>query len=192
MIYHYSICVNFRVGLFIFILKNRSCSRRTDANIMQRRVLHQTHMACISRCGASETTTHLFLHCDIFGSLWPYIWRWLQISLVIPADIRQFFIQFIHMPGLPRFTHSFLKVIWFAYVWVLWKKRNNRVFQNLVSDPSTTVEYVKLHSFLWLKSKHANFSFSYHDWWKHPLLCMGVHDLVNTFWCFTSCTPYVG
>jgi len=123
-------------------------------------------MDCISGCGASETATHLFLYCDIFGSLWSHVWRWLQISLVLPADIRQFFIQLTYMTGLPRFTHSFLKIIWFASVWVPWKERNNRVFQNSVSDPLTIVEKVKMHYFLWLKSKNANFSFCYHDGWK--------------------------
>ena len=162
-----------KVSLFVWRLLRNKLS--TKDNLMQRHVLHQTHMACISGCGALETATHLFLHCDIFGSLWSHVWCWLQISLVLPADIRQIFIQFTYMAGLPRFTHSFLKIIRFASIWVLWKERNNRVFQNLVSDPSTLVEKVKMHSFLWLKSIQANFSFSYHDWWKHPLLFMCVH-----------------
>jgi len=162
-----------KVSLFVWrLLRNRL---PTKDNLMQRHVLHQSHMDCISGCGATETATHLFLHSDIFCSLWSLVWRWLQILLVLPADIRQFFIQFTNMTGLPIFTHSFLKIIWFASVWVLWKERNNRVFQNSVSDPSTLVEKVKMHSFLWLKSKQATFSYMYHDWWEHSLLCMGVH-----------------
>ena len=78
------------------------------------------------------------------------------------------------MAGMPRFTHTFLKVIWFASVWVIWKERNNRVFQNAVTIPSVLVEQVKLNSFLWLKSKRANFVYSYHDWWQNSILCMGV------------------
>jgi len=78
------------------------------------------------------------------------------------------------MAGLPRFTHTFLKVIWFASVWVIWKERNNRVFQNAVTIPSVLVEQVKLNSFLWLKSTRANFVYRYHDWWQNPILCMGV------------------
>ncbi|AES97382.1 transmembrane protein, putative [Medicago truncatula] len=111
-------------------------------------VLHHTDTTCISRCGNSETTTHLFLHCDTFDSLWSHVRRWLQISSVLPGDIRQLFIQFTYMAGLPRFTHSFLKIIWFALVWVLWKEKNDRVFKNTVSDPLTLIEKVKLHSFL--------------------------------------------
>ena len=50
----------------------------------------------------------------------------------------------------------------------------NRVFQNTVSNPLNLIEKVKLNSFLWLRSKLVDFVFSYHDWWKHPIPCMGV------------------
>ena len=79
------------------------------------------------------------------------------------------------MAGLPRSTYLHLRVIWFASVWVIWKERNNRVFNNVVSTPAVLLEKVKLNSFLWLKSKQTPFSYSYHDWWKHHLLYMSVH-----------------
>ncbi|AES97573.1 hypothetical protein MTR_5g056220 [Medicago truncatula] len=78
------------------------------------------------------------------------------------------------MAGLPRFTNLHLRVIWFASVWVVWKERNNRAFNNAASSPSTLLENVKLNSFLWLKSKLPVFNYSYHDWWKHHLLYIGV------------------
>jgi len=78
------------------------------------------------------------------------------------------------MSGLPITAHLFLTVIWFATIWVTWKERNNRVFQNTTTSSSTFLEKVKLHSFLWLKSKHAALAYSYYDWWKHPLSCMSV------------------
>jgi hypothetical protein len=71
-------------------------------------------------------------------------------------------------------THHFLTVIWFASVWAIWKKKNNRIFQDTTSDSSTIVEKVKLNSFMWLKSSQTSFIYDYHDWWKNPLLCMGV------------------
>jgi len=73
---------------------------------------------------------HICVLACVFSSLWSHVLHWLGISSVSSSDIRQHFIQFTTMAGLPRFTHSFLRVIWFASVWVLWKERNNRVFQN--------------------------------------------------------------
>jgi len=101
--------------------------------------------------------------------------HWLGISSVLPGELRHHFLHFIHMAGMPRFTYRFLRIIWFASAWVIWKERNNRVFNNAASNPVVLLEKVKLNSFLWLKSKQVVFSYSYHDWWKHHLLCMGVH-----------------
>jgi hypothetical protein len=161
-----------KVSLFVWrLLRNRL---PTKDNLVRRQVVQTTDTTYITGCGGLETATHLFLHSDIFNSLWCYVWQWLHISSVPPGDIRQHFIQFTSMAGLPRFTHSFMKIIWFASVWVLWKEMNNRVFQNTVS-PSVLVEHVKLNSFLWLKSKQVNFCYSCYDWWKHLIICMGVH-----------------
>jgi len=53
-------------------------------------------------------------------------------------------------------------------------ERNNRVFQSSISPPFILMEKVRLHSFLWLKFKQAAFAYGYQDWWKYPILCMGV------------------
>ncbi|KEH18656.1 hypothetical protein MTR_8g027695 [Medicago truncatula] len=59
----------------------------------------------------------------------------------------------------------------------------------MASNSSTLIEKVKLYSFLWLKSKQATFSYNYHDWWKHPLLCMGVHLYLIGSNCQISFNP---
>jgi len=82
---------------------------------------------------------------------------------------------FTNMAGLPKVTCPFLKVIWFATVWAIKKERNSRVFQNVACDSSSMVEIVKLNSFIWLKASQTSFSYSYHDWWKNPLPCIGAY-----------------
>nr|ABD33014.1 hypothetical protein MtrDRAFT_AC150798g19v2 [Medicago truncatula] len=78
------------------------------------------------------------------------------------------------MARMPRSSHLFQTIIWFVAAWVIWKERNNRVFQETVATSFMLIEKVKLNSFLWLKSKHLSFSYNYHDWWKHSLSCMGI------------------
>jgi hypothetical protein len=117
----------------------------------------------MSGCGNLETTAYLFSACDIFSSLWSHAWLWLGISLVSSGDLRQHFIQFTNMAGLPRSTHLYFRIIWFVSVWVLWKERNDRIFKNMISNTSTLLAKVKLNSFLWFKSKQGLFSYSYHD-----------------------------
>jgi len=147
----------------------------TKNNLARQRVIQATDTACTAACGDVETTSHLFLGCDMYKSLWLLVLHWLGISSVLHGELRHHFLQFTHMVGLPRFSHLFLRIIWFASVWVIWKERNSRVFNNVTLNPFFLLEKVKLDSFLWLKSKQVAFSYSYHDWWKHLLLCMGVH-----------------
>jgi len=79
-----------------------------------------------------------------------------------------------HLAGMPQLSHSFLKVIWLACVWEIWKERNNCVFKNAASDHYTLLDKVKLNSFLWLKTSQASFAFCYNDWWQQPFLCISV------------------
>jgi len=78
------------------------------------------------------------------------------------------------MAGLPRFTHSFFKVIWHACVGIVWKERNNMIFKNKAEDLVQLLDNVKFVSFSWLKANRLASTFSYNDWWRYHLICMGV------------------
>ena len=161
-----------KVSLLVWCLfRNRL---PTKDNLVHRRVIQPDNAACASGCGHPESAKHLFLDSNIFSSLWYQVWLWLGISSVNPGDIRHHFQQFTNMAGLPPDTHLFLRIILFATVWVLWKEKNNHIFQNTVCSSYDLIEKVKLNSFLWLKAKQATFHYNYHDWWKHLLLCMDV------------------
>jgi len=151
-----------KVSLFAWrLFRNRL---PTKDNLVHRRVIQPDNAACASECGHPETAKHMFLDCNIFSYLWSHVWHWLDISSVSPGNLRHHFQQFTNMAGLPRATHLFLRIIWFATIWVLWKERNNHVFQNTVCSYSVLIEKVKLNSFVWLKAKEATFHYSYHDW----------------------------
>jgi len=161
-----------KVSLFSWrLLQNRIPTR---SNLVRRHVLQPNDNLCVGGCGVTETTDHLFLECEIFGTMWFLICHWLGVSFVSPCYIKDHYTHFIHMAGLPRSIHFYLKVIWLACVWEIWKERNNRVFTDKVIDPLRIVEKVKLNSFLWLSSNYVPIAFGFHDWWRHPLLCMGV------------------
>jgi hypothetical protein len=162
-----------KISVFVWrLIRNRL---PTKDNLVRRRVLSQEEAACVFGCGSPETANHLFLGCAAADSLWSQVWLWLGISFVSHADIFHHYTQFVNLPGLHSSTLMFFRIIWFTSVWVIWKERNDRVFNNMASTPSTLIEKVKFTSFSWLKSKQATFLYCYHDWWKQPLLCMGVH-----------------
>jgi hypothetical protein len=47
----------------------------TKDNIFRRRVIDNTSRMCVSECSSLETSSHLLLHCSIFGSVWHFIYR---------------------------------------------------------------------------------------------------------------------
>jgi len=100
--------------------------------------------------------------------------QWLRLSFVASGSCRDHFTHFGHLAGLPRSSYSFRQLIWMAYVWVIWKERNSKGFYQKITDYQTLADKVKLLSFQWLKENMQTFVFSYHDWWLHPLLCIGV------------------
>lgn len=138
---------------------------------MRGQVLQPDNNLCVSGCGFSETVDHLFVACNLFGRVWSLICNWLRISFVSPGSITSHFTQ---LAGMPRSSYVFFKVIWLTFYWVIWKARNNRVFTNAAIDPHNITKRVKRNSFLWLSTNVVPIAFSFHDWWRHPLLCMDV------------------
>jgi len=162
-----------KVSIFVWrLLQDRIPTR---ANLVRRLVLQPNHNLCATGCDSVETADHLFLQCNLFRNVWYYlIGHWLGISFVFPGCIKEFCLQFTQLAGMPRASYHYLKVIWLASVWAIWKARNNYVFKNAVIDPHITLDNVKRTSFLWLSLNVTHLAFGFHDWWRHPLLWMGV------------------
>jgi len=80
------------------------------------------------------------------------------------------------MAGIPLYTHYFFKVIRHACVWSVWKVRNNMIFKDKAEDLAQLLDKVKFVSFSWLKGDRLISAFSYNDWWRHPIICMGVTE----------------
>jgi len=86
-------------------------------NLFRRGVISNDALLCATGCGIEETSEHLFLHCNIFGSIWHHIFKWLNVSLVIPSTVGDHFIQFTALGGIAKARQSILQVIWFATTW---------------------------------------------------------------------------
>jgi len=102
----------------------------TKDNLHRRGVLDRESRLCVAGCGSIESSHHLFLHCNIFGVVWYFIYRWLGISAVIPTQVSDHFNQFSVSGGIAKTRCSISQVIWFATVWEIWKERNNRHFND--------------------------------------------------------------
>lgn len=89
----------------------------TNDNLLRCGVIHNDVRLCVSGCGIEENLDHLFLHCNSFGSIWFYIYRWMGMSTVIPFSIGDHFNQFTSDGGVTKARRSILQVLWYATTW---------------------------------------------------------------------------
>jgi len=128
----------------------------------------------VSGCGLTETSNHFFLHCNIFGSIWHFINRWIGTSAAAPFYVLDHFNQFSYSGGISKVRRSIIQVIWFATVWEIWKERNNRLFNDKVCSVIQVVENIKSLDYTWLKAKIVSLPFNYHSWWLSLFAILGM------------------
>lgn len=125
--------------------------------------------------GASTTNQHLmFLHCDMFGSLWQHTMSWIDVSGVDPHSLRDHLIQFTHYTCDSKTRRSFLQLIWILCVWLVWNEHNNMLFNNIQTPIKELMGKIKYNSYWWLKANNTTFVYGSQRWWSDPLLCLGI------------------
>ena len=120
------------------------------------------------------SVAQLFLHCELFGSIWQHVRSWIDISGADPQNIHDHFIQFTHYTGHSRTCRSFLQLVWLLCIWLVWTERNNMLFKNIQTPILQILEKVKHNSFWWLKAHKTTFVFGSQIWWSDLLLCLGI------------------
>jgi len=129
---------------------------------------------CVSGCGLFETTDHLFLSCSSFAPLWEQVRLWIGFVGVDSNNIADHLMQFTSMTGAGKAKSSFLQLVWLLCTWVMWIERNNRLFNNVVTEVPRLHDKIKVLSLAWLKAKKATFIFGTHLWWSSHLACPGI------------------
>jgi len=121
-----------------------------------------------------ETSSHLILNCNLFGSVWNHILQWIGVSAVMPVSVVDHFVQFNYFGGAAKSRRSILQVIWFATAWEIWKERNKRIFNAHESSIMQVVDKIKSVTFKWLKVKFTSLPFNYYGWWLSPFTILGI------------------
>ena len=146
----------------------------TKDNLLCLGVIDQASRLCVSGCGSLESSNHLFLHCNFFGSVWNFIHRWLGLSVAAPFQVSDHFNQFSCSGGTTKAHRSILQVIWFAVVCEIWKERNNSLFNVKECSVNQVVDKIKSLAFTWLKAKYISLPLNYHGWWFSSFTILGI------------------
>jgi len=164
--------VPLKVSIFAWrLVKNRLPTR---ANLVHRGILLDAGAGCLCGCGDTETTQHLFISCDFYGTLWSQVRAWLGVLGPDSFTVPDHFYQFTHSAGGGRATCSFMQLVWLISAWIIWNDCNQRLFNNLGSSIDQLLDKVKRCSLWWLKANNVVFVFGFHLWWSSPLACLGL------------------
>lgn len=136
----------------------------TKDNLALRNVLPvEEALSCVS-CGSNEESSlHLFLHCDLASAVWLDLMRWLGEVYLIPLNL------FIHWEcwkaaGINKMVRKGRGLIWLATIWVLWKARNDKIFNGVNYVAVDIVETVKVLSWRWILSRTKTPACLYYEW----------------------------
>jgi len=129
-------------------------------------------VACATLCGKEEDRDHLFFHCDHYGRLWLLISHWFGIVTVLHGNLHSRANQFCALGGFSKNSRTSFTIIWISVLFVIWKDRNRRIFQNHFDHLEALLERVKIQTFWWLKVNYIMFNFDYPFWRKNPIVCL--------------------
>jgi hypothetical protein len=114
----------------------------TRDNLRRRGVIRAQDSFCPFCSLEEESSCHLFLHCRFSATIWYEIIRWFGAVWILPPSVPLSFVGFVGC-GSNRRRRKGLAVIWLAFVWAVWKARNNRIFNNAVTGAAEVVDLVQ-------------------------------------------------
>jgi len=167
--------VMLKVNIFVWrLFLNRLATKDNLAkdNLYRRNVLEANNVACSALCGKEEDRDHLFFQCDHYGRLWLLILNWLDIVTALPGDLYTHANQFCALKGLSKNSRTAFSIIWISVLFVIWKDRNRRIFQNHSDQLEALLEKVKFQTYWWLKANYILFIFDYQFWRQNSLRCL--------------------
>jgi len=119
----------------------------TTDNLIRRRVVQPNTSLCSDGCGFEENIDHLFLTLWFFFQIWYDIYTWLGLPSIKPATVHEHILQLCSLGGFSKTISSTFYLIWLSCIWIVWRDRNSRVFQQKGNSIHQLIDKIKLQSF---------------------------------------------
>jgi hypothetical protein len=144
----------------------------TKVNLALRNVLGPDVNSLCGLCNwADESTSHLFLHCDISSAVWIKLMTWLNCLFISPPNL---FVHWDCWHGGERNKNARkgMGVIWLATIWILWKARNDKVFNDINVEVDAIVDEVKVTAWKWVLGRMCIPVCLLYEWMWDPRWCL--------------------
>jgi hypothetical protein len=158
-----------KVRAFVWqLLQDRA---QTKENLCKRRMLELDQQNCVLCNRHIESASHLFLHCDSVAKVWYALNKWLGTYLIVPPNISMSFAMWANCVTNKK-QKAVMCLIWSACIWILWRVRNDFVFNNKVINFEEVVDRIKLVSWHWFIGRLAKSPCLLYEWEWSPIDCM--------------------
>jgi hypothetical protein len=104
----------------------------------------------------------------------------LGVVVAPPADVMMSYGLMVGSGRNKRIREGF-SVVWLALVWVIWRSRNDRIFNNVPGSVEDAVDQIQRTSWHWYLSKTARDSCLLYEWIWDPGEGEGV--MLNSVAC---------
>lgn len=127
-------------------------NRLPSKDSLMRRGLNINNPDCILCGEQAESLDHLMTGCVISKELWKEIEDWCNIPPMILFSAKDLIFYHIYIKGSNSRKEIIQSIILVA-CWVIWKSRNDMVFNGLKTNASKMLKEVKSLGFLWIKNR---------------------------------------
>ena len=158
-----------KVIAFSWMVLNRVPTRD---NLALRNALPPKVSSLCALCNLKEEpVTHIFLHCDVASLVWTSLMKWFDCCFLIPPNL------FVHwecwsVGGSANKVTKGLWLVWHTTIWVLWSKRNDKIFKGLRCEVDVLIEEIKVLFWRCLLERSSTLSCLFYEWCWNPMLCL--------------------
>lgn len=107
----------------------------------------------------AESSPHLFFVCPIYSAVWQKILTWLNISAALHNNAIAHLEHFTGLLGRGSVRDNRFSVIWFGCIWVVWKRRNKKIFRNSNGLSDALIDEIQVLAWKWLNAKFKGFNY---------------------------------
>ncbi|KAJ0533359.1 putative RNA-directed DNA polymerase [Helianthus annuus] len=125
-------------------------------------------------CGEMvESAIHLFASCRIAEQVWEFVSRWCRIQRVYALELKDLANIHKNNNGSQRWK-KVVSMVTKAAIWVIWRSRNEAVFEGKQPCVNRMKEEMKMFGYMWLKSRAKSVNISWDEWCNFDLINIGV------------------
>ncbi|MCI07197.1 hypothetical protein A2U01_0028262 [Trifolium medium] len=147
----------------------------TKENLLKRGILLNSSALCVGGCGSPETEDHLFFNCPTLGAIWREIVRWLGVPVALVEGGLTHLLSLKNLLPGNAMVRDRIGVIWFSVVSLIWKARNDMIFNHAGFEWEKLLEESKILSWRILRARSKGFDYDLSMWRTNPLACVGVN-----------------